>query len=89
MVDVSHAQFEEHIAVVNQTLKDLEVMNKPVIMVFNKIDALSDEQKAVNVETTWMHKANNPAIFISAQNKTNTAELLEMIGERLPEVRYY
>jgi GTP-binding protein HflX len=39
VVDISHPEFEDHIASVNQTLLDIKANDKPVIMVFNKIDA--------------------------------------------------
>ena len=79
VVDISHPNFEEQIRVVKQTLHDIGAADKPVYMVFNKIDAYEyveqdefslDEKKAENytldeLKKTWMYKENTPAIFIS------------------------
>jgi len=85
VVDISHPNFEEQIAVVNQTLVELEAANKPQLMVFNKIDAYSfvekDEDDLTPIEkenlslkdlkNTWMGKIGKHSIFISAINKEN------------------
>jgi len=73
---------------VNQTLADIGSNNKPIIMVFNKIDAYSFVEKEKddltastkenislnNLMKTWMAKENMPCIFISAKNKENLPE---------------
>lgn len=80
VVDISHPSFEDHIRAVNETLKDMDAVDKPTIMVFNKIDAYQPEQEEeegqpgmtlADFEKSWMNKHNSPAIFISATEKTN------------------
>lgn len=89
IVDISHPDFEEQIAVVNQTLSEIKASDKPTMMVFNKIDAysyiekeesdLSDAGKEnislEDLKKTWIAKVNSPAVFISAKNKFNIEEL--------------
>lgn len=97
VVDISHADFEEHIASVNQTLADIKCNDKPVIMVFNKIDAyqhltiehddlITEKTKRHNTleewKATWMSDVGEKnALFISAINKEN----FEMFKERVYE----
>ncbi|MGJ8591627.1 MAG: GTPase HflX [Aquaticitalea sp.] len=86
VVDISHNNFEEHIASVNKILNEIGCAEKPTIMVFNKIDAYKhepiDEDDLVAIKTkanyslsewkkTWMNKIGDDAIFISALNKDN------------------
>ncbi len=85
VVDISHPNFEDHIQAVNETLKDLKALDKPVITVFNKIDlykpAIEEGQDGEEIEVTlddfrnsWMAKNADPAVFLSATNKTNVEE---------------
>jgi len=99
VVDISHPEFEDHIRVVNQTLAEIDSNNKPMIMVFNKIDAYSfvekEEDDLTPKETenisldelmnTWMAKENNPCIFISAKQKKNLQEFRELIYSEVKE----
>ena len=86
MVDVSHKNFIEHIESVNKILKDINSLNKPTIMVFNKIDVFKNEdfdetnlldeysEKNYTLEEwkqTWMAKMGDNVIFISATKKDN------------------
>jgi len=86
MVDISHQNFIEHIESVNKILKDINSLNKPTIMVFNKIDIfknedfdetnLLDEYSEKNYtlkewQQTWMSKMGDNVIFISATKKDN------------------
>ena len=88
LVDISHPNFEDHIASVNQILGEIKALDKPTLMVFNKIDAYRpepfDEEDLLlersskhfsleEWEATWMSKTNGQALFISAINKTNLA----------------
>ena len=103
VVDISHPNFEDHIQAVNETLKDLKALDKPVITVFNKIDlykpAVEEGHDGEEIEVTlddfrnsWMAKNSDPAIFLSATNKTNIEEfkqklydiIVEMHNERYP-----
>jgi GTP-binding protein HflX len=94
VVDISHPAFEEHIAVVNQTLKDLKVLDKPMILVFNKIDAYKhverDETDLVTpiirenytleeLRKSYMAKFNSPTVFISATEKDNIEDLKQVL----------
>ena len=86
VVDISHHNFEEHIQSVNQILSEIKSIDKPTLMVFNKIDAyLAEPWDESNLlakrtskhysieewERTWMHRVNDRALFISALNKEN------------------
>lgn len=85
VVDVSHPNFEEQIEVVNNTLQELKVNEKPMILVFNKIDQLKeplniedDEDELPYIEKlkrTWIAKSEYPVVFISASRKINIDEL--------------
>ncbi len=86
MVDISHQNFIDHIESVNKILKDINSLNKPTIMVFNKIDIFKNEdfdetnlldeysEKNYTLEEwkqTWMAKIGDNVIFISATKKDN------------------
>jgi GTP-binding protein HflX len=86
VVDISHPNFEEHIASVNEILGDIKALDKPTLMVFNKIDVYeaspfdqddlqiersSKHYSIAEWEATWMSRTNGQALFISALNKTN------------------
>ena len=96
VVDVSHPQFEDHIKVVNDTLKDIDCGNKKSLLLFNKIDAfhpehdeasleepLSKEQTLLYLKKTWMAKMQSDVLFISAQNKVNLDELRAWIVDHI------
>lgn len=101
VVDVSHHNFEEQIDVVNRTLVDIKANDKPVILVFNKIDMLQeplvqhvegleeeDDMPYIDrLKNTWIAKENSPVIFISAENKTNIEELKKVILERIKDIK--
>jgi len=102
VVDISHADFEDHIASVNQTLMDIKSNNKPTIMVFNKIDAFKhltiEEDDLITEKTkkhytldewkqTWMSDVGEQnALFISATNKENFEEFRERIYEAVRQI---
>lgn len=89
LVDISNPNFEDHINVVNQTIAELGVTDKPTLLVFNKIDAYNFHKKEDDdlttptkenislseLQTTWMSKINEDVMFISAVNKTHFNEL--------------
>jgi len=93
VVDVSHPGFEEQIEVVNKTLSEIKANDKPILLVFNKIDELkepfspdpfadTDETPYIDrLKKTWMAKENAPVIFISAEKKLNIAELRKVLVE--------
>lgn len=78
VVDLSSSNYEEQMEVVNKTLEELGVLNKPTLTVFNKMDAMTDEQR-YNLHNTYMAKENTPVVFISALKKTNIDELREAV----------
>ena len=94
VADVSHPGFEEQVEVVNKTLAEVcQGNDKPMIMVFNKIDAFSYTPKDPHdltpstreniplseFEKTWMARMDNNCVFISAKEKTNIEALKEML----------
>lgn len=98
VVDISHPQFEEQIAVVNETLKELKCIDKPTVLVFNKIDAYAFIEKDADdllpatkrnysldeLKNTWMGTTSaNTTIFISAKNKTNVDEFRKLLYEEV------
>lgn len=97
VVDISHPGFEEQISVVTETLKELGVLDKEIITIFNKIDAYkhiihddeSNEERPLTIEEfkkSWMGKDKNPALFISALKKTNTDELRDTLYEKVKTI---
>ncbi len=101
IVDISHPNFEEHIESVNLILSEIKSLDKPTIMVFNKIDAFKAEEideddlvterskKHYTLEewrATWMSKMNGDAIFISATNKTNLLAFREQAYKAIREI---
>jgi GTP-binding protein HflX len=93
VVDISHPRFEDQIQTVNGTLKDLGVINKRVITVFNKIDIFHGEQHHIadpaepltlhDFRNSWMAKNNSPALFISATKRENIDELRSLLYEEV------
>ena len=100
IVDVSHPQFEEQIEVVNKTLAEIDKQAKPMIIVFNKIDAFSFVKKDEDdltpstrenvsldeLKRTWMNRLQDNCIFISAKDRTNVDELKTMLYTRVREI---
>ena len=100
LVDISHPDFEDHIAVVNKTLSEIGASDKPTILVFNKIDAYSyvekeeDDLTPISQENlsldywkkTWMSKDQLPTIFISAKEKTHLPELRALLYEEVKRI---
>ncbi len=89
VVDISHPSFEDQINTVSETLKDLEALDKPIIMVFNKIDAYQNEDQPMSFDDykrSWMNKVNAPAIFISALKNENIQEFRTLIYDKVKEL---
>lgn len=100
VVDISHPNFEEHIRVVNETLKDIKAHDKPVYLVFNKIDAYRhveqseysfEEKKAENysleeLQRTWIAKEHTPCIFISAKERIKIDKLRNDLYKMAAEI---
>lgn len=101
VVDISHPNFEEQIEVVDKTLREICAGgDKPVILVFNKIDAFSYKPKDADdltprtrenisldeLKATWMAKMNDNCVFISAKRGINIDELKQKIYEKAREI---
>jgi GTP-binding protein HflX len=85
VVDISNSAFHEQIQVVNDTLQELNSLNKPTIMVFNKIDALSEERKAVITEMKLVYEH---AVFISAARGIGIEHLKHEIEKVITETSF-
>ena len=101
IVDISHPNFEDHIASVNKILDEIESADKPTIMVFNKIDQYEhesiDDDDLVTEKTakhftldewrkTWMNRVGNNALFISALNKENLEDFRKRVYEEVRKI---
>ncbi len=101
VVDISHPNFEDHIASVNQILSEIKSADKPTIMVFNKIDAYTyetiDSDDLVTEKTkahytledwkkTWMNSSAEEVLFISAINKENLDEFKRKVYNVVREI---
>lgn len=99
VVDISHPNFEEQIEIVNKTLAEIDGLDKPTVMVFNKIDAFrykpieednSNSRTAINNsledwKKTWMGKGGQN-IFISTLEKKNWSEFRELLYEEVKQI---
>ncbi len=100
IVDISHPNFEEQIKVVNETLSDIGAKDKPIYVVFNKIDAYKNvEQNEYSFEAkskenislselkqSWIAKENTPCIFISAKEKIEIDKLRNDLYKIVAEI---
>jgi GTPase len=100
IVDISHPYFEEQIDVVHQTLMEIGAKDKPIYLVFNKIDAYQnvprDEDDLTPVKrenlsleelgNLWIAKNNDPCIFISAKHKTNLEDFRKLLYDKVKEI---
>ena len=100
VVDISHPDFEEQIQVVTETLKDLECAEKPSMIIFNKIDNYTWEEKEEDdltpmskenvsleeLKRTWMAKLNDDCLFISAKEKENIDEFRDVLYKKVKEL---
>jgi GTP-binding protein HflX len=99
VVDISHPGFEQQIEVVNQTLHEIDKREKPMVMVFNKVDAFTYTKKEEDdltpvtrenysledLKKTWMAK-DSKSIFISAKKKTNFEEFRELLYREVVKI---
>jgi GTP-binding protein HflX len=102
VVDVSHPSFEDHITVVNQTIKELKIQDKPILVVFNKIDQFTYIKKddddltpktrenfsLQELKESYMAKTASPAVFISAKNKDNIEEFREVLFGMVKNIHF-
>ncbi len=100
VVDISHPEFEDQIETVNQTLSEIGASDKKTIMVFNKIDAYTYEEKEADdlspatqenysleeLKNSWMAQNNLPCIFISATEKENYHEFRSLLYDEIRDM---
>ena len=100
VVDISHPDFEEQMQVVEQTLRDIGAANKPIYVVFNKIDAYEYEQydefsltppskenlSLDDLKKSWIAQEKTPCIFISAKEKIGIDKLKNDIYKMVAEI---
>ncbi len=100
VVDISHSEFEDQIRTVTETLTEIGAGDKPVIMVFNKIDAYEFVEKEADdltpstrenisleeLKKSWMAKENHPCVFISAKTKENYQQYKDLLYKHIKEV---
>jgi GTP-binding protein HflX len=100
IVDISHPNFEEQIEIVQQTLYEINAGDKPVILVFNKMDAFKytlkdyddltpatrENMSLDDLKRTWMAKSNGTCIFISATKKQNIDSLKNLLYQKVREI---
>lgn len=101
VVDISHPNFEDHIASVHKILEEIKSAGKPTLMVFNKIDQYTPDELAEDDlitertprhyslkewEQTWMNRMNGDAIFISATEKENINSFKKKVYDAVREI---
>ena len=100
VVDISHEGFEDQFNSVNQTLEEIGASQKPMILIFNKIDDFSYEikdeddlspetRKNISLEEwkkTWMANSKYPTVFISALTKENFPEMKKMMYDEIQKI---
>jgi GTP-binding protein HflX len=100
VVDISHPDFEDQIKVVEKTLADLGCADKPSMIIFNKIDAYTwnekddddltpvkkDEVPLEDLKKTWMARLSGDCLFISAKEKINIDEFKDVIYKKVREL---
>ena len=101
VIDITHKNFEEHMLSVEKILSEIKSLNKPTIIVFNKIDNYKyesiDEDDLITKKSklhytladwkqTWMNKLGNNVIFISAKNKENINLLKDILYAKVREI---
>lgn len=99
VVDISHPAFDEHIQSVNETLREIESLDKPTVMVFNKIDRLKHNHEIENnaeaaeevytleeLKKMWVNRTEHPSIFISAHEGTNLGDLRRLLYEEIKKI---
>ena len=100
VVDISHPGFEEQMEVVEKTLRDIGASNKPIFVIFNKIDAYEYEEydefslepktaenySLEELKNSWIAQDKTPCIFISAKEKINIDKLRNDIYKMVAEI---
>jgi GTP-binding protein HflX len=82
VVDISSMNYLDQVRVVKQTLAELKAADKPTMMVFNKIDRLTEEDIA-DLKQTWLNAEHYPCVFISAAAKVGIRELRATLRDQV------
>ena len=85
VIDISSSTFEDQITIVDETLLEISKTQKPMILVFNKIDKL-EKDKINELNKTWMAKLNNKSLFISVLKKTNISALKKELYKTVSKI---
>lgn len=102
VADISHPGFEDQVNVVHQTLREIGASDKPVIMVFNKIDAYRFVEKEEDdltphtkenvtldeLKKTWIARIAGTCVFISATERKNISELRDVLLRKVKEIHF-
>ena len=98
VVDISHAQYEEQLSVVNKTLAELGAAEKPTVTIFNKMDRYEEQafdewlepevkaQLLIDLKERWQNETNGNCVFVSATEKTNIDGLRQTILNKVREM---
>lgn len=100
VVDISHPQFEDHIKTVERTLAEIDSIDKPTILVFNKVDQYPEPPneewkwdgeikpaiRLGDLEKSWMARQDHQTIFISAQEKINLEKFKKVLYDKVREI---
>ena len=100
IVDISHQNFEDQIKTVNETLQEIECLEKPIFLIFNKIDnffyvkkdsddltpKVRENYSLEELQNSWMSKTNKTCMFISAKNKINFDNFKTFLYEEVKKV---
>jgi GTP-binding protein HflX len=98
VVDISHAQYEEQLTVVNKTLAELGAAEKPTVTIFNKMDRYEEQafdewlepevkaQLLIDLKERWQNETNGNCVFVSATEKTNIDGLRQTILNKVREM---
>ena len=100
VVDISHPGFEEQMEVVENTLREIGAANKPVYVVFNKVDAYTykeydefslepptkENRTLEDLKKSWIAQEKSPCIFISALTKEGLPKLRNDVYKMVAEI---
>jgi GTP-binding protein HflX len=100
IVDISHPNFEEQVEIVQQTLYEIDANDKPVILVFNKTDAINngleididpvsfnrEHLSLDDLKRTWMARCNGTCVFVSAKMKENIEDIRSLLYDKVKEI---